>query len=78
MSSLINTPCGTTYMTPGEGFSDADVEDRIVGEFMRQLQDSDVDFGIVEEMERLLDEEDFGGEDRIIERIEENVLNDAD
>ncbi|TKR27982.1 hypothetical protein [Natronomonas salsuginis] len=65
-------------MTPDEEFSDADVEDRIVGEFMRQLQESDVDFEIVEEMEGLLDEEDFGGEERIIERVEESVLNDED
>ena len=65
-------------MVADEGVSDADVEDRIVGEFMRQLQESDVDFEIVEEMEGLLNEEDFGGDDRIIERIEESVLNDAD
>lgn len=65
-------------MAAGEEFGEGSVEDRIVGEFMRQLQGSDVDFDIIEEMEGLLDEEDFGGEDRIIERVEESVLNDAD
>lgn len=53
---------------------DVNVEDRIVGEFMRQLQNSNVDFEITEVMEGLLDENDFGGEDVIVERIEEEVL----
>jgi hypothetical protein len=65
-------------MTAGEELSNGNVEDRIVGEFMRQLQESDVDFEIIEEMEDLLDKEDFGGEELIIERVEESVLNDAD
>lgn len=53
---------------------DVNVEDRIVGEFMTQLQNSDIDFEITEVMEGLLDENDFGGEDVIVERIEEEVL----
>lgn len=57
---------------------ETDVEDRIIGEFMRRLQDSDVDFAIVEEMEGVLDENDFGGEELIVERIEEGLLNDED
>lgn len=53
---------------------DVNVEDRIVGEFMRQLQNSNVNFEITEVMEGLLDENDFGGEDVIVEGIEEEVL----
>lgn len=56
---------------------DSDVEERISGQFMHQLRDSDVDFDIVEEMEALIDEDDFGGEEAIVERIEDSVLNDA-
>jgi hypothetical protein len=61
-------------MTESFDSEDVNVEDRIVGEFMRQLQNSDVDFEIIEVMEGLLDENDFGGEDMIVERIEEEVL----
>lgn len=59
-------------------FGEGDVENRIGGEFMRQLQESEVDFDIVEEMEGLLSEDDFGGEELIVDRIEENVLNNED
>lgn len=61
-------------MPEGFDFEDVNVEDRIVGEFMTQLQNSDVDFAITEVMEGLLDEDDFGGQDVIVERIEEEVL----
>lgn len=65
-------------MEPGLESGEADVEDRILGEFMSRLQGADVDFYIVEEIEGLLDEDDFGGGDQIVENIEESVLDDAD
>ena len=58
--------------------NDVDVEDRIAGEFMTQLQDTDVDFDVIEVMEGLLHEDDFGGEDVIVERIEARVLDRED
>lgn len=57
---------------------DGDVEDRIVGQFMRQIQNSEIDFYIVEEMEALIDEDDFGGEDLIVDRVREAILNNED
>lgn len=61
-------------MTESFDSEDVNVEARIAGEFMTQLQNSDIDFEITEVMEGLLDENDFGGEDVIVERIEEGVL----
>lgn len=55
---------------------EGNVERRIEGEFMTQLQDSEVPFDIVEVMEELIDEPDLGGKDEIVERIEMEVLND--
>jgi hypothetical protein len=57
---------------------DGDVEDRIVGQFMRQIQNSEIDFYIVEEMEALIEEDDFGGEDVIVDRVREAILNNED
>lgn len=57
---------------------EGDVERRIEGEFMRRLQESEVSFEIVEVMEELIDEPDLGGEDRITERLESEVLNGGD
>lgn len=56
---------------------DIDVEDRIAGEFITELQESDVDVEIVEMMSGLLHEDDFGGEEKIIEQLEEQVLEDG-
>lgn len=60
-------------MPEGE-MDDAYVEEQIVGEFMMNLHENEVDFELVEEIETLIDEADFGGEDRIIELIENNVI----
>lgn len=68
-------------MSEGEDtseFQTADVEARIAGEFMRQLQESDVDFQLIEIMEGQLDKDDFGGGDEITELIEEEVLANED
>ena len=59
-------------------FQTADVEKRIGGEFMRQLQKSDVDFQLTEIMEGQLKKEDFGGCDEISELIEAEVLENED
>lgn len=55
----------------------SNVEARITGEFMRRLQDSEVDFELVEGIEQLIDEEDFGGEDAIIDLVEEELIDDG-
>jgi hypothetical protein len=55
-------------------FQTGDVEERIAGEFMHRLQESDVDFDLTEIMEGQLDKDDFGGGDEITELIEEKVL----
>ena len=55
-----------------------DVEHRIVGTFMWELQESDVDFDIVETIEGLIGQSDFGGEETLIEAIEEEVISDED
>lgn len=54
--------------------NDSDIERRIEGEFMRRLQESEVPFEITESMESLLDEKDLGGKAKIIELIEEQML----
>ncbi len=59
---------------PDEG----DVERRIEGEFMRRLQESEVPFEITDVMEGLLDEDDFGGKDEIVRRIEEEMIDNDD
>jgi len=51
-----------------------DVEARIAGEFMRRLQDSDVDFRLTEIIEGQLSEDDFGGGGEIAELVEDEVL----
>lgn len=56
----------------------SNIEDRIAGEFMTRLHENGVDFEITDEMETLIVEGDLGDEEQIIERIEENVLNDGD
>ena len=55
----------------------SNVEARITGAFMRQLQESEVDFDIVDGIESLIDEEDFGGEDAVIELVEEVLIDDG-
>lgn len=55
----------------------SDIERRIEGEFMKRLQESAVSFDVVESMEGLLDEEDFGGEDRIIDIVENVKVSDG-
>lgn len=52
------------------------VEDRITGEFMTRLQESDVDFALVDAFEGLVDEEDFGGEETIVEIVEDELIDD--
>ena len=59
-------------------FQTADVEKRIAGEFMQQLQKSDVNFSLTEIIEGQLDKDDFGGGDEIAELVEEEVLGDED
>lgn len=53
------------------------VEARITGEFMKRLQDSDVDFGVVNSFEELIDEDDFGGDDSVIEIVEDELIDDG-
>lgn len=48
---------------------DQSIEDEITGEFMRQLRKSDVDFDIVEAIEPLTAESDFGGREKISETV---------
>lgn len=55
-------------------FQNVDVEARIAGEFMRRLQESDVDFRLTEIMEDQLSKDDFGGGDEIAELVEDEVL----
>ncbi|ERJ04827.1 hypothetical protein HLRTI_003195 [Halorhabdus tiamatea SARL4B] len=59
-------------------FQTGDVEERIAGEFMRRLQESDVDFDVTEVMEAQLEKDDFGGGNEITELIEEEVLENED
>lgn len=56
---------------------DVDVEDRISGEFITELQKSDVDVEIVDIMGDLLHEDDFGGPEKIVEQIEGELLDDG-
>jgi hypothetical protein len=62
-------------MSSDRELEEGDVEDRILGDWMRRLQEERVDFEIVETMEELLDEDDFGGDERIIEEVEQAVEN---
>lgn len=57
--------------------NEANVEDRIVGEFMTELQEADVSFEYIEALEGLIGEEDFGGADTILVEVESRVLDDA-
>lgn len=57
---------------------DSDVEDRIDGKFLHKIRHSDVDFQISEMMEDLVHEDDFGGKDEIVLRIEQEVMNHED
>lgn len=57
---------------------DGRVEDRIAKEFIFNVNESDVDVRIADVMGELLHEDDFGGTDLIVERIEEVMLDDAD
>lgn len=57
--------------------NEANVEDRIVGEFMTELQEADVSFEYIEALEGLIDQEDFGGADTILAEVESRVLDDA-
>lgn len=54
------------------------VEDRIVGEFMRKTQETDVGVEIMDVMEGRIHEDDFGGEEVIVNEIEEAVLDNED
>jgi hypothetical protein len=68
-------------MSEGEDtteFRTADVEARIAGDFMRKLQESDVEFQLTEIIEGQLDKDDFGGGDEITELIEEEILENED
>jgi len=62
-------------MSSDRELEEGDVEDRILGDWMRRLHEERVDFEIVEIMEELLDEDDFGGDERIIEKVEQAVEN---
>ena len=74
--------------TQPEGLTDSDsedneldldagnVEDQIASEYIFNVMEADVDVEIADVMNELLDEDDFGGEDLIVERIEEAVFND--
>jgi hypothetical protein len=59
-------------------FQSGNVEERIAGEFMHRLQESDVDFDITEIMEGQLEKDDFGGGEEIAETIEKEVLENGD
>jgi len=59
-------------------FQTGNVEERIAGEFMRRLQESDVDFDVTEIIEGQLEKDDFGGGNEITELIEEEVLENED
>ena len=60
-----------------DDLNEANVEDRIVGEFMTELQEADVPFEYIEALEGLIDQEDFGGADAILAEVESRVLDDA-
>ena len=62
-------------MSSDRELEEGDVEDRILGDWMRRLHDEQIDFEIVETMEELLNEDDFGGEERIVEEVEQAVEN---
>lgn len=65
----------------GEGEEEmrsVDIEDRIVGRFMSRLHDSEISFDIAEAMEELIDEEDFGGDERIVSTIEDHYFDKDD
>jgi len=68
-------------MSDDEGsteFQSGNVEERIAGEFMYRLQESNVDFDITEIMEGQLEKDDFGGGDKIVEIIEKELLENED
>lgn len=61
-----------------DNITDSNVEDRIVGEFMHRLHDTDISFELVELMEEQSSKDDFGGSEELIERIESEMIEDAD
>lgn len=61
-----------------DNITDSNVEDRIVGEFMHRLHDSDTPFELAELMEEQSSKDDFGGSKELIERIESEMIEDAD
>jgi hypothetical protein len=63
---------------PNSEIKKSDVEERITGEFMTGLQESDVSFDIIEVMEGLIDEEDFGGKEEIVSAIDSDVMQNDD
>jgi len=62
-------------MSTDRELEEGDVEGRILGDWMRRLHEERVNFEIVETIEELLDEDDFGGDERIIEEVEQAVEN---
>jgi len=61
-----------------DNITDSNVEDRIVGEFMHRLHDADIPFELAELMEEQSAKDDFGGSEELIERIESELIEDAD
>ncbi|AQL42112.1 hypothetical protein BV210_05020 [Halorientalis sp. IM1011] len=55
-----------------------DVEDQIASAFIFKVMQSDVDVDMADVMNGLLHKDDFGGEDLIVECIEEEMLDDED
>lgn len=55
-----------------------DVEGRIEGEFMTKLQKSSVSFDVVDAMEGLLGKDDFGGDEQIVDAMEDALFDDGD
>lgn len=53
------------------------VEDEITGRFMRKLRESDVAFDVVEAIEPLTSESDFGGREKLAEATLETIEEDA-
>lgn len=53
-------------------------EERIDSEFIHRLYDSDVHFDVEEVMADLIYEDDYGGEEGIVDRVESEVIEDGD
>lgn len=58
--------------------TDSNVEDRIAGEFMHRLHNADVTFELAELIEEQSGKNGFGGSEELVERIESELIENAD